>query len=637
MEAYYRLLKEKFPTRLQVLTEIINLDAICHLPKGTEYFLSDLHGEYFVFDYLLRNGSGAIKRKVEQCFQDKSQGDINQLCKFIYYPEEMLAIIASEDPQSYQEQLLKWLPDLLHLIKYIGSKYTQSKIRKMMPKSFSYIIEELLSEMQNGRDKVNYVAAIINRFVSLGQIDRLLVELAYLVQKLTIDHLHIVGDIFDRGSYPDKIIDRLMDFKKVDIQWGNHDITWMGAVSGSYVCMINVIRIAARYNNLSLIEDSYGINLRELVQYSLSNYQPVPAFDPILDGNTILDNERYILNVLQQATAILQFKLERQLIKRRPEFQLERRDIFSAIDFQNNQFITEKETVPLKDFNTICLDIEHPELLSAEEDEILRGLMYRFQHSERLQKQVNFLFDKGAMYLISNNHLLFHGCIPMHANGDFKSFRYHGKNYAGKTLLDFYEKKLRKSYQTPEKHTDFETDLFWYLWVGEISSLFGKEQMATFERYYVEDKTYHVETKNPYYHLRDKEEICKLILADFGLDSSAHIVNGHTPVREKEGENPIKGNGRLIIIDGGMAKGYQEKTGIAGYTLISNSHGLELIAHHPFISKEHVLESDSCTTFTKRLVEGVPKRILVSQTDKGKKFLANIKDLEHLYMHFNDY
>lgn len=638
MSNYYQLLKEKFPSKSSLVTEMINLEAICHLPKGTEHFLSDLHGEYEAFDYLLRNGSGSIKKKVAECFPGRSEQEIENLCQYIYYPKEKIEVRQDElGSKGLIEELTNFLPDLLQLVKYIGGKYTRSKVRKMMSSDYAYIMEELLIVEQPDENKISYYNAIISKVIELDQLDDLFIAFATLIQDLSIDHLHIVGDIFDRGKYPDLIIDRLQKFSKIDIQWGNHDITWIGAVSGSTICMINVIRIAARYNSIDLIEDRYGINLRRLIEYAQKNFEPNEVFNPILDGDDIAESDRIMLNKLQQATALLQFKLEHQLIERRPDFGMQASNLFSKINREEKTIEIKEKTYPLQAFPYEMINWENPEQLSEEEEQILSGLMHRFQNSIRLNQQIDYLMENGSIYKVSNNHLLFHGGMPMHSNGDFKSMRFGNQVYGGKDLMNFFQKQVIKSYKNKEKHDDFETDLYWYLWCGEVSSLFGKDRMTTFERYYIADKETHVEIKNAYYQLREREDICLRLLNEFGLDETAHIVNGHTPVKEKVGEIPIKANGRIIIIDGGLAKGYQKKTGIAGYTLISNSYGLELVAHKPFSSVEDVLDGKCDIIFIKRLVEEVSQRTLVKETDNGKTILSEISDLDYLFHHFDLY
>ena len=638
MSNYYQLLKEKFPSKSSLVTEMINLDAICHLPKGTEHFLSDLHGEYEAFDYLLRNGSGSIKKKVAECFTDRTDEEIEFLCQYIYYPKEKIEVRQEVlSSNGLIEELTLFLPDLLQLVKYIGGKYTRSKVRKMMAADYAYIMEELLIVEQPDENKISYYNAIISKVIELDQLDDLFIAFATLIQDLSIDHLHVVGDIFDRGKYPDLIIDRLQKFNKIDIQWGNHDITWIGAVSGSTICMINVIRIAARCNSIALIEDRYGINLRSLIEYAQKNFEPEEVFNPILDGDDISESDKVMLNKLQQATANLQFKLEHQLIARRPDFDMQASNLFTKINREEKTIEIKGKTYPLQSFPYQMIDWESPEQLTDEEERILSGLMHRFQTSNRLNQQIDFLMENGSIYKVTNNNLLFHGGMPMHSNGDFKSMRFGNQVYCGKDLMNFFQKQVIKSYKNKDKHDDFETDLFWYLWCGEVSSLFGKDRMTTFERYYIADKETHVEIKNAYYQLREREDICLRLLNEFGLDETAHIVNGHTPVKEKVGEIPIKANGRIIIIDGGLAKGYQKKTGIAGYTLISNSYGLELVAHKPFSSVEDVLEGKCDIIFIKRLVEEVSQRTLVKETDNGKAILKEISELDYLFHHFDLY
>ncbi|MBF0699228.1 fructose-1,6-bisphosphatase [Streptococcus danieliae] len=583
------------------MTEIINLEAIQHLPKGTEFFVSDLHGEHGAFDYLLRNGSGIIRTKIDEYFgDDLSHSDKDEMALLIYYPTKQIALIRERRGSVYVEQYLEQvLPDLVKLLQYMGSKYTRSKVRKLLPSQFSYIIEELVAEIERSASKAQYFQVMIDKIVQLDQLENLVEALSEVIQSLAVDHLHVVGDIFDRGPEPDLILDRLASLRSVDIQWGNHDVTWMGAMAGSLICMVNIVRISARYNNLSLIEDSYGINLRPLIAYSQTHYQPKPAFVPILDEGNITEEESNLLNQLQQATAILQFKLEDALIERRPDFQLDHRRLLQKINFKEAKIQLGESSYPLRDFNATCINPEKPDQLTSEEMEILEQLRRNFLASERLKRHVDFLFEHGSMYLSYNDMLLYHGCIPMHDNGDFKSLRIGQALYRGKSLLDFYEEQIRQSYRNPTVDNDLATDLFWYLWVGECSSLFGKAAMTTFERYYIEDKATHKEEKNAYYRLRQRADICEGILEEFGLEKESHIVNGHTPVREIDGENPIKAEGKLLVIDGGFAKGYQKKTGLAGYTLVSNSYGLELVAH--------------------------------------KAFKEEIQDLEWLYTHYEDY
>lgn len=639
MEKYYSLLKSSLKDKSSVMTEIINLEAIQHLPKGTEFFVSDLHGEYGAFDYLLRNGSGIIRTKIDEYFgDDLSDSDKDEMALLIYYPTKQIALMREYRGSIYVEQYLEQvLPDLVKLLQYMGSKYTRSKVRKLLPSQFSYIIEELVAEIERSAYKEQYFQVMIDKIVQLDQLENLVEALSKVIQSLAVDHLHVVGDIFDRGPEPDLILDRLASLRSVDVQWGNHDVTWMGAMSGSLICMINIVRISARYNNLRLIEESYGINLRPLIAYSQAYYQPKPAFVPILDEGNITEEESNLLNQLQQATAVLQFKLEDALIERRPDFQLDHRRLLRKIDFREARIQLGEKIYPLRDFNATCLNPEKPDQLTSEEMEILEQLRRNFLASERLRRHVDFLFEHGSMYLSYNDMLLYHGCIPMHDNGDFKSLRIGQALYRGKSLLDFYEEQIRQAYRNPTVDNDLATDLFWYLWVGECSSLFGKAAMTTFERYYIEDKTTHKEEKNAYYRLRQRADICEGILEEFGLEKESHIVNGHTPVREIDGENPIKAEGKLLVIDGGFAKGYQKQTGLAGYTLVSNSYGLELVAHKAFKNVTSILKGDSGIISRKRLIERATERKRVKDTSIGKQLAEEIQDLEWLYTHYEDY
>ncbi len=642
MHNYYRLLKERFPKKTAVLTELINLEAIQHLPKGTEFFVSDLHGEYAAFDYVLRHGSGNLKVKLQEWAQEVGEEnlevDIDSLALFIYYPEKMMEKKAACLSKEQLEDLLEsYIPSLIRVVKFVGSKYTRSKLRKAMQAEFAYVMEELVAEVDRREDKAGYCSSILKKIRNLGQLDELFVALANLIQHLTIDHLHVLGDIYDRGAHPDRIIERIGQMSNVDIQWGNHDITWMGAVAGSALCMINVIRIAARYNNLALLEDSYGINLRRLVDYALSYYTPLPSFAPVLDGAKVGEKEQDALNCLQQACAVLQWKLEYQCIERRPDFRMGSRQVLAHIDWEQGLLRRGNKTYVLENWNPCRIDPQNPGALMGEEEALINQLIHSFQSSERLVRHMDFLIENGSMYLTYNKQLLFHGCIPLHENGDLKSLRIEGKSYRGKELLDFYEYHVRKGYRHPERREDLSTDLFWYLWTGECSSLFGKAAMTTFERYYISDASTHREEKNPYYSLRDEEEICEMILAEFGLGPGSHIINGHTPVIESKGESPIKAGGRMLVIDGGFAKAYQKKTGNAGYTLVFNSYGFQLVAHRPFTGVEDVLAGNCDVLSTQRLVEYSDRRILVKDTSIGQRLGREIQDLEHLYLHFEEY
>lgn len=638
-DKYYTLLKEKFQNKENVVTEIINLEAILHLPKGTEHFVSDVHGEYEAFDHVLRNGSGSVKEKLVECFAGTSV-DINDLATLIYYPEEKMQLDRAE---LSREERVDWYAEkiqlLIQTINFSSRKYTRSKVRKALPKRFSYIIEELLTESQKEPDKEGYFHAIIDKIIQLNQASALITDLCELIQRFVVDHLHVVGDIYDRGPAPDHIMERLIQHHSVDIQWGNHDIVWIAAMAGSPIAIMNLLRICARYGNLDIVEDRYGINLRPLVEYSKTHYVPNEKFAPRIDSGDeeLTAVEKDHLNVVQQATTILQFKLEGQLIKRRPSFGMNARNMLPQIDYEKLEITLKGRTYPLVNFQMPTIDPADPCRLTKEEERLLNRLVLSFQASEKLQRHTDFMLEKGSMYLCYNGNLLLHGCIPLHENGDFKSLRINQKQHSGKELLDFFEEQVRSSYKHPEIPDDLATDLLWYLWTGESSSLFGKNAMTTFERYYIEDKATHKEEKNPYYHLRNQEGVCLEILQTFHLPLSGHIINGHTPVKAKKGESPIKAKGRLLVIDGGFAKSYQKETGLAGYTLLSNSYGLQLVAHQPFSSVEESVAQGTDIHSTKRLIERVEDRTTVESTNIGQKLAEEMAALEKLYQNYEKY
>lgn len=633
-DKYYQLLRENYGSREAVLTEIINLEAILQLPKGTEHFVSDIHGEFNAFDHVLRNGSGSVKEKLKECLEDDI--DINELAVLIYYPEEKILQVKEELSLS---ELNDWYEKNIMLLtrvtNYASRKYTRSKVRKALPQRFSYISEELLTEVQD-QAKYEYYHAIIDKIIELNQAPALIHDLSETIQRLVVDHLHVVGDIYDRGPSPDLIMERLIDYHSVDIQWGNHDMVWIAAVSGSLLSIINLIRISARYANIDTLEEGYGINLRPIVEYAKKYYEPLEIFAPkLLAGdNSVSETEKRTLNLVQQATAILQFKLEGQLIVRRKCFKMQDRAMLSKVNYEDSTIEIGGVSYELKNFSIPTVDIDDPCRLTIEEEAILEKLKVSFQSSDRLRKHMDFLMEKGSMYLCYNDNLLIHGCIPLHENGDYKSLTLEGRHYSGKDLLDYFERQVRVSYRNPQVKDDIPTDLMWYLWTGECSSLFGKDAMTTFERYYIEDKATHEEMKNSYYKLRNEEDVCRYILRTFELPESGHIINGHTPVKEKDGENPIKANGHLVVIDGGFAKAYQKQTGLAGYTLLSNSYGIQLAAHQPFTSIEDTIKTGFDILSTKRLVDKVDRRTTVSQTNIGKKLIQERKDLEELYMNF---
>ena len=623
--------RKTFDTREEIITEIINLEAILNLPKGTEHFVSDLHGEFFAFQHILRNASGNIRSKMAELFTGRLlQSDITQLSTLVIYPEEKIQLIT----QTLSGETLKdWYAittaRMIEFLEYTASKYTRSKVRKAFPKRFSYIMEELLFKSDVGGDKQAYYLAILDSLIQLGQADDFIIDLSYVIQRLVIDHLHVVGDIYDRGPYPDKIMDTLMAYHSVDIQWGNHDLIWLAAYSGSLVCMANVLRICARYNNLSIIEDGYGINLRPLFTYAEKYAPDMPAFRPKLSDNTELDeSEIEQISKLHYAIAVLQFKLEAEIIHRRPEFHMAHRSLLNAIDFDTLRIHIDGIWYPLVNFDASLFNPDCPNELTTEERALLMKINHSFQNSEKLQRHMQFMLEVGRIYNVYNGNLLYHGCIPLTPEGEFASLELEGKTYRGKALLDAFEHYIRLGASTPDVHDDYATDVMWYLWTGAHSSLFGKSEMKTFERYFIEDKATHHEQKNYYYAAREDVFTVERILDEFGIPiEDGHIINGHTPVKEIKGENPIKADGKMIVIDGGFSLPYHKTTGIQGYTLLYNSYGMQLVTHQHFDPKETAIHDETDMISTTRIVDRVLERKRVRDTTIGQRLMNQIDNL----------
>ena len=635
---YLDLLAQKYDSEEKVANEIINLEAILNLPKGTEHFVSDLHGEYQAFQHVLRNGSGNVKVKIKDLFKDELQEkELNEFATLVYYPEEKLQLIKSNfsSKQELREWYIEIIERMLKLVAYASSKYTRSKLRRALPKQFVYIIEELLYKTDEFTNKKEYYAKMVDQVIALGQADKLIIGLAYTTQRLVVDHLHVVGDIYDRGPDPHKIVDTLIDYHSVDIQWGNHDALWIGAFAGSKVCLANIIRICARYNNLDIIEDVYGINLRPLLNLAEKYYDDNPVFRPKrISDETLTEQEQLQITKIHQAISMIQFKLESPIIKRRPCFEMEDRLLLEKVDYKNKTATIHGITYALENTCFATIDPEQPDRLLDEEQQVMDKLLFSIQHSEKLARHMNFLMKKGSLYLQYNGNLLIHGCIPLEENGDMKKMEIEGKSYAGRDLLDVFEQYLRHAFANPDETDDFATDMVWYLWTGENSSLFGKREMTTFERYFIKEKETHKERKNPYYYLREDEEMCGRMLAEFDLDPEhGRIINGHTPVKEIDGEDPIKANGKMIVIDGGFSKAYQSTTGIAGYTLLYNSYGMQLVAHQKFNSKEEVLSNGTDVLSVKRLVDEELERKKVRETNIGEKLSQEIANLNSLRKH----
>ncbi len=637
---YLKSLAKQYPTVAAAATEIINLQAILSLPKGTEHFITDIHGEYDQFQHVLKNGSGAIKRKIEDEFGNAiSQAEKKSIATLIYYPEQkMEQVIKTEE--NMEDWYKVTLYRLIRICKGASSKYTRSKVRKALPKDFAYVIEELLTGRPDVSDQEAYYNEIIHSVIRTGRAAELVIAFCNLIRRLVVDHLHVVGDIFDRGPYPNLIMDTLMSHHSVDIQWGNHDISWMGAAAGNQALICNVIRISAKYGNLNLLEDGYGINLVPLARLAMNRYDKDPCSCFKLDyreeeydvRDAMLDEK------MHKAIAIMQFKLEGQMIVRHPEFGMENRLLLDKIDIAAGTVLIEGKKYPLRDLNFPTIDWEHPYDLSADEADVMERLTAAFLNCEKLQRQVRFLFTKGSLYHVYNGNLLYHGCVPLNEDGSFTKVNIYGTEYAGKALYDVLESYARKGYYAidPEEKKK-GSDILWFIWENKNSPVFGKDKMTTFERYFVAEKATHVEPKNPYYRLLEKEEVVNAILAEFGLSGQeAHIVNGHIPIEAKKGESPVKCGGKLLIIDGGFSKAYQPKTGIAGYTLIYNSYGLVLAAHEPFESVEKAVSDGTDIVSHTILVQHVVRRKTVADTDNGKVMRENIRDLENLLQAYRE-
>ncbi|HBJ1648646.1 UNVERIFIED_ORG: fructose-bisphosphatase class III [Clostridium botulinum] len=635
---YFRLLAKQYPNIALAATEIINLEAILNLPKGTEHFLSDIHGEYEPFVHVLRNGSGVVKRKIEDLFcKSLLESDIKSLATLIYYPEQKLDIVLKEE-RNIDDWYKITLNRLIEICRFCSSKYTRSKVRKALPADFAYIIEELLHEQFNGIDKEEYYDRIITTIIDIGRAKEFIIALSKLIQRMIIDRLHIIGDIYDRGPRPDIIIDTLMEYHSVDIQWGNHDMLWMGAAAGVRTCVANVLRISTRYANLDLVEEIYGINLLPLATFALKYYRddPCESFIPkVKEDDPAANQEVDLVSKMHKAITILQFKLEKEIIDRRPEFELEERLLLDKIDYEKGTIILNGTEYKLNDNNFPTIDPKDPYKLTEEESVLIDKLVYSFVNSDKLQKHVRFLFSKGNMYLKFNSNLLFHGCIPLDDDGNLKSMWIQGEEYESKRLLEKFDSLSREGYfeKVGSEEKTYGMDIMWYLWTGPVSPLFGKKKMATFERYFIDDEIAHIEQKTGYYKLRDREEMCDMILREFGLDpSESRIINGHVPVKKKNGESPIKANGKMIVIDGGFSKAYQKQTGIAGYTLIYNSYGLQLVSHEHFSSTEESIMKEKDILSTTLVVEQKLKRKTVEDTDIGKELQVQIKDLKELLL-----
>lgn len=637
---YLKSLANQYRNIAAASTEIINLQAILNLPKGTEHFLTDIHGEYEQFNHVLKNGSGAVRRQIDEEFGNTlSNKDKKSLATLIYYPQEKLEIISQEE-DNIEDWYKITLHRLVQITKRVASKYTRSKVRKALPKDFAYIIEELITEKADVSDKEGYYNEIIHTIIRIGRAPEFIVALSNLIQRLVIDHLHIVGDIYDRGPGPHVIMDTLMNYHSVDIQWGNHDIVWMGAACGHLPCIATVLRIAARYGNLDTLEEGYGINLIPLATFALDTYQDVNCDAFAIKYNTDYNTKDLSMDMkIHKAISIIQFKLEGQVIKKHPEFEMDDRLLLDKIDYEKKTVLVYGKEYPIKDTDFPTVDPADPYNLTPDEEQMMARIQQAFLKCEKLQRHVRFLYSNGGLYKIHNSNLLYHGCVPLDEEGNFKAVNVDGKLYRGKELYDILDNYARKGYYAQNDPSGMRKaqDYIWYIWAGPNSPVFGKDKMTTFERYFVEDKETHKEVKNSYYSMLDREDILNRILEEFGLDTKkSHIINGHVPVELKKGETPIKCDGKLLIIDGGFSKAYQSKTGIAGYTLVANSHGMRLVAHEPFESTEAAILHESDIFSDSTVVETAPVRIRVADTDIGAELKESIKQLEQLLQAYRD-
>lgn len=635
---YLQLLSQSFPTVAEASTEIINLQAILNLPKGTEHFLADIHGEYEAFLHVLKNASGNIKRKVNELFGNTlREAEKRELCTLIYYPEQKLELV-KQNETDIDDWYHITLHQLVAVCRDVSSKYTRSKVRKSLPSDFSYIIQELLHEHTEDHDKTAYVNVIVDTIISTGRADDFIIAIANVIQRLAIDSLHILGDIYDRGPGAHIIMDKMRRYHSWDMQWGNHDVLWMGAKAGNDACICNVIRLSLRYANLSTLEEGYGINLVPLATFAMETYKddPCTEFIPKLTGGSASmdDKTKRLTAQMHKAIAVIQFKVESQTIKRHPEWKMNDRCLFDHVDYKNRMIEIDGKSYKMSSCNFPTINPAHPDCLSEEEETLLKKLHHSFAVCEKLHKHIRVMLQHGCMYGIYNNNLLFHASCPLNSDGSLKEVEiYPGKKFKGRELMHQTGMQIRTAFQQdslPEERA-YAIDYFLYLWCGPDSPLFDKSKMATFERYFIADKATHVEEKGYYFKLRDNEQVIDNILDAFGVTGdNRHIINGHVPVRTTKGENPIKANGKLMVIDGGFSKAYHNETGIAGYTLVYHSRGFQLVQHEPFTSAEDAIKRGTDIKSTTQIVEMSNRRMLVADTDIGIELRKQIADLEEL-------
>lgn len=635
---YLQLLAKSFPSIAAASTEIINLEAILNLPKGTEHFVTDIHGEYDAFDYVLRSASGVIQQKIEAVFGNElSVDEKRSLSALISYPEAKLRALKAEMPDM-DEWYKVTLIQLIAVLTRVSSRYTRSKVRKALPKDYAYIIEELMHEtLGTFNSKHDYIKAIVDTIVSTGRAKHYVIAIANVTRNLVIDQLHILGDIYDRGPGAHRIMDMLCNYRDFDIQWGNHDVVWMGAAAGSPACVANVLRNSLKYADMSTLEDGYGINLLPLATFAMETYagDDCTLFNPVKSDDTPADiPPTRLMSQMHKAIAIIQFKLEAAVIARHPEFGMENRNLLDKMDLKRGVISIDGHEYKLLDTNFPTVDPDDPYRLTPAEQNVIDRLVHSFTNSQALARHMECLFTHGSLYLVHNNNLLYHGSVPLNEDGTLATMNIQGVEHKGKELFDTIEKLVRTAYFSTDNDEikEYGKDLFWYLWCGPVSPPFDKQRMATFERYFIAEKETHEEKKGNYYRLKNRREICEMILREFGITDMehAHIINGHIPVKAASGESPIKAEGRLLVIDGGFSKVYHEQTGIAGYTLIYNSHGLRLVRHHPFESIQQSVAQGMDVIASTQMVEYSDKIILVRDTDKGKRLMARVEDLKAL-------
>lgn len=632
---YLRLLSEKYPSIQAASAAIIKLTANLNLPKGTEHFISDIHGEFEAFRHVLKNASGSIKRKIEENFPSLSESERRIFATLIYYPEEKLPLIlrTADDEASWYRSTVQ---QLIKLCRIVSSKYTRADVRKLLPDDFTDLIDELLHQQREITDKTDYYQSIIDTIIVTGSAKAFVVALAKLIQRLAIARLHIIGDIYDRGPGAHLIMDALMAYHNVDIQWGNHDILWMAAAGGCEAAMANVIRVCLRYANMETLENGYAVSLLPLASFALDTYgnDSCERFMPRVSGDEVFtEQELRLMAVMHKAITIIQFKLEGQIIKRHPHYQMDDRLLLEKVNYEAAEITLGDTTHPLLDTNFPTVDSKSPYRLTDAEQNVIEKLKLSFANSKRLQRHVRFLYSKGSIYLVYNGNLLYHGCIAMNEDSSFQEFAVGNKLFAAREFMDRVDRLARQGYfstDDPERK-QYGLDAMWYLWSGPQSPIFGKDKMATFERYFIADKTTHAEKQNAYYSFNDREETARKILMEFGLDpETAHIINGHVPVKAKRGESPVKAGGKLLVIDGGFSKAYQRQTGIAGYTLVSNSFGLLLAAHHPFVSAQKAVEDELDIKSDTEVLETITTRMRVGDTDEGREMQQKIEYLHLL-------